>query len=998
MQADSIIEKAKKLGIDPGNGVNQADKLRAIANQLGVEDLTELEETLDRMLQDNQGDQIESLEETPHEEDILTSSEQPRRFGEEEYNRAKNNDGVYDKNYYANRGRELDEKVESARQERSKDWKSKNKKDNNPAKSGGSNTVHKSKWDKAKDNLNLAKAKNERFQNRISGAKAKAYNILHPGEALKDKAKNVAKKTTKKAAVATAKAAKKAIVSFGKWLINLIMTHPIIAIIVGVVLFIFFLLIISFYGTGDNDVNNLGYYDSACNYNDTTVNLKTCNSSLTQAMSLEEYVIGTTYSYTQNSSYSEETKKALMIILKTNALSLGNYSSSRKSVVIDDCNKDYIPTSSIKSSDLKKLQSIYKLIEEEIFVSESYTSTISNLSSRSALTINNNILTEMESLSSSSNYKQILNKIYNKDNNNVTIEDNYRETIFVGDSRMNFMKQYGIVSDGNSVYAGAMGYYWFNGDGGSSFDSSTYNCQINGINCVNNKLGNNPTNIVIWLGVNDVTNYEKYYQKYYELANGEWKNHYIYIVSVGYVDDSRSQYAQNSQIKNFNDNMKQYISGSGLSNLTYVDLGYDSTTMANGTTDGVHYGKDFSQEIYDNILNQIGSSTSVSENKKIYKLSNYCTYYSVTENDAYWWPIGSSSSTGGNIYGGSPTATTITSTFGPRTIQGSSGNHGAIDIGASCQSNVVIATKAGTVSTVSNTCDNNGYYKNPCGGGYGNYVMIDHGDGIMSVYAHLYPNSITVKDGQTVKQGEKLGLVGNSGSSTGCHLHFEMRLNGVRVDPLDYVSNENPRPVSQYNLGSVDDSGTSAAENKIAICKSLLNSGFSKNAVAGMMVNIQAEGAFKTNNLEGCYEENQCCFDGTYGFCKHPEIRGFGSDTAYTNGVDSGAYSRDKFVNDHAGYGLIQWTSSGRKAGLYDYAKSRNKSIAALSVQLGYLLEEIKSYPTTYKYVTGNYSAYDIANNFCLDFESPRNENTTCPARASSNTNSMLQFVENGCS
>lgn len=262
----------------------------------------------------------------------------------------------------------------------------------------------------------------------------------------------------------------------------------------------------------------------------------------------------------------------------------------------------------------------------------------------------------------------------------------------------------------------------------------------------------------------------------------------------------------------------------------------------------------------------------------------------------------------------------------------------------------------------------------------------------------MYPNSITVSIGTKVEQGEKIGLMGNSGSSTGCHLHFEIRKNGIQVNPEDYISADNPRQMNQYTLGTVNDSGTTPVENKVAICQSLLNSGFSKNAVAGMMVNIQAEGGFKTNNLEDCYEENKCCYNGAYGFCQHPELTGFGSDESYTKGVDSGAYSRTNFINDSAGYGLIQWTSSNRKAGLYDLAKSKNKSIASLSIQLEWLLEEVKGYNITYKYITGNYSAYDIANNFCLDFESPANENVKCPARASQHAESMLSFVENGCS
>lgn len=401
---------------------------------------------------------------------------------------------------------------------------------------------------------------------------------------------------------------------------------------------------------------------------------------------------------------------------------------------------------------------------------------------------------------------------------------------------------------------------------------------------------------------------------------------------------------------------------------------------------------------YNEILDELYNSNG--EDRKIYKIADNCTYYSLTENDSFWWPIGGSSDVGENIYSGTPTVTKITSTFGWREVEGKKSYHKGIDIGAACQSNVVIAAKAGTVTKVSNGCDNSGGYGNRCGGGYGNYLVVNHGDGTETYYAHMYPNSIDLKKGDSVKQGQKLGLVGNSGSSTGCHLHFEVRVNGTQVDPLNHVSVDNPRPLSQYNLGKVNDNVTSPDETKKEICSSLKNSGYSDNAVAAMLVNIQAEGSFLLNNLEGCYEKGNCCFGGTYGYCKHPEIGEFGSDDAYTQGIDSGAYPKDKFVNDRAGYGLIQWTSSGRKSGLYDTAKNANKSIASLSVQLGYLLEEVKkpAYSITYKYLTGNYSAYEIANNFCLDFESPKNENTVCPNRASSNTDSMLSYVKNNCS
>lgn len=70
------------------------------------------------------------------------------------------------------------------------------------------------------------------------------------------------------------------------------------------------------------------------------------------------------------------------------------------------------------------------------------------------------------------------------------------------------------------------------------------------------------------------------------------------------------------------------------------------------------------------------------------------------------------------------------------------------------------------------------------GGGYGNYVIIDHGNGSQTLYGHLLSNSIVVKAGDKVKQGQKIGTMGSTGRSTGTHLHFEIRSGGGKVDPL----------------------------------------------------------------------------------------------------------------------------------------------------------------------------------------------------------------------
>ena len=99
----------------------------------------------------------------------------------------------------------------------------------------------------------------------------------------------------------------------------------------------------------------------------------------------------------------------------------------------------------------------------------------------------------------------------------------------------------------------------------------------------------------------------------------------------------------------------------------------------------------------------------------------------------------------------------------------------------------IIAADDGTVILVSNTCTHD-YGKNGscgCGGGYGNYCIIDHGDGWWTLYGHS--EGITVSEGQEVKKGDVIGTVGSTGYSTGPHLHFEVRINNEPQNPEDYV-------------------------------------------------------------------------------------------------------------------------------------------------------------------------------------------------------------------
>ena len=119
----------------------------------------------------------------------------------------------------------------------------------------------------------------------------------------------------------------------------------------------------------------------------------------------------------------------------------------------------------------------------------------------------------------------------------------------------------------------------------------------------------------------------------------------------------------------------------------------------------------------------------------------------------------------------------ITSGFGWRTLYGQPNNHGGIDLSAAnIYGASIYASRGGTVVTAEKYSDS----------GYGHYVIIDHGDGYATLYGHC--STVLVNVGQTVNQGDVIAKVGSTGNSTGPHLHFEVRKNGVKQNPLNYVS------------------------------------------------------------------------------------------------------------------------------------------------------------------------------------------------------------------
>ncbi len=116
---------------------------------------------------------------------------------------------------------------------------------------------------------------------------------------------------------------------------------------------------------------------------------------------------------------------------------------------------------------------------------------------------------------------------------------------------------------------------------------------------------------------------------------------------------------------------------------------------------------------------------------------------------------------------------TITSYFSGRNLFGSYEFHGALDI-CSTLGTPIYATDGGEVVFVGRN------------GTYGMCIIIDHGDGIESLYAHL--SAYAVEVGDKVGQGWKIGEMGATGRVTGVHLHFEVRVNGVRQNPMDYLN------------------------------------------------------------------------------------------------------------------------------------------------------------------------------------------------------------------
>lgn len=150
--------------------------------------------------------------------------------------------------------------------------------------------------------------------------------------------------------------------------------------------------------------------------------------------------------------------------------------------------------------------------------------------------------------------------------------------------------------------------------------------------------------------------------------------------------------------------------------------------------------------------------------------------------------------------------------------------------------------------------------------------------------------------------------------------------------------------------------------------------------VAGLMGNLRAESSFKSSNLQGAYEKS-------LGY----------TDETYTAAVDSGKYTKEQFVNDKAGYGLVQWTYWSRKQSLYEYMKGQNRSIGDLQGQLEFLCKELKAYTAVWNTLLNAKTVEEASTMVVLKYEKPASKDSpeTQAKRASYGEEIYRKFAKN---
>ena len=273
-------------------------------------------------------------------------------------------------------------------------------------------------------------------------------------------------------------------------------------------------------------------------------------------------------------------------------------------------------------------------------------------------------------------------------------------------------------------------------------------------------VADKPLVVIMSYGTNDslggTAKFVTDYKKFINHLKDNIPNVQIYINKILPGDASKSGCTSNYKkaIKNiptFNEKLIEISAATETNLIDATSIG----TSANYSNDGLHLNsagyKAWHQEIQKQI-NSMGGSTGGGG-----------TGGGESASVVFGWPL--------------PGIDKVSSKFGPRTppCPGASSMHGGIDIGAA-SGTPIKAYAAGTV--VQNVAWNKSA---------GNYIKIDHGNGVASRYLHMVePSPLAV--GTVVTAGQEVGKVGNTGVGTGAHLHFEIHIDGEKVDPLLYVT------------------------------------------------------------------------------------------------------------------------------------------------------------------------------------------------------------------
>ena len=326
---------------------------------------------------------------------------------------------------------------------------------------------------------------------------------------------------------------------------------------------------------------------------------------------------------------------------------------------------------------------------------------------------------------------------------------------------------------------------------------------------------------------------------------------------------------------------------------------------------------------YKSILNNL-----FGKNYKLYNIIDHADSYKTNSNikTSFYWPIGSSeaSDSKNNIYGGTPANSNIISFFDE--------SKKGIEIEAKAGTKIV-AISEGTVEAVMRSNE------------YGFYVKVKHGE-YKVIYGGLNPNVVNIiKLGQSIRKGQLIGYLQNDNSvlAGDGKLIFIMEKKNMNVNPLQYVSEANARPKDSKYLTYVG-----GKDNKQTVCLSLLATGFSQEAVAGLLANINAESGFRTEALG-----------------------------------DSGT-----------SIGLCQW-HAGRYNALKNYCKDRYKTVEC---QLDYLLYELRNgEKNSFKILQSKNTAYQMTTKFCQSFERPAGGATSCNKRANNYSAKFYSYVKNKC-